>query len=147
VAVQRGVRILGLDVGTKTIGVALSDELGISAHPLTTILRQGNAADAVTVSALVVEHEVTKVVVGLPLELSGAEGRAVRRVRAFTGELRTQIASAIDIREWDERFSSVAVERAMIEADVSRRRRRQLADQQAAVFILQGWLDSVRDPQ
>ncbi|GAB4511691.1 MAG: Holliday junction resolvase RuvX [Haliangiales bacterium] len=138
-------RALGLDVGMKTIGVAIGDELGLAAHPLETIARAGAAADVARVAALVAEREVSTVVVGLPLELSGQEGRRVRRVRAFTAQLAAQLGADVPIREWDERFSTAAVERVLIDADVSRRRRKAVVDKQAAAFILQGWLDAQRD--
>ncbi|MBT8494174.1 MAG: Holliday junction resolvase RuvX [Deltaproteobacteria bacterium] len=140
-------RALGLDVGTKTIGVALSDALGIAAHPLVTLSRSGTAADVAAVSVLVGEHEVEAVVVGLPLELSGKEGPRARRVRVLIEALREHFSGRLEVIEWDERFSTVAVERVLIDADVSRKRRKQVIDKQAAAFILQGWLDGQRQGQ
>lgn len=135
---------MGLDVGMKTIGVAISDELGLAAHPVETILRQGTSADVARVVALVTEREIGAVVVGLPLELSGEAGRRVRRVRVFTDALRQALGNDVAIHDWDERFSTAAVERVLIEADLSRRRRKQVIDKQAAAYILQGWLDAHR---
>ena len=133
--------MLGLDVGSKTIGVALSDGLGIAAHPLVTLARQGTAADADSLVAMVESNEVEVIVVGLPLELSGKVGSRAKRVRVLVDALRERIGGRIPIHEWDERFSTAAVERVLIGADVSRRKRKQVIDKQAAAFILQGWLD------
>jgi putative Holliday junction resolvase len=137
-------RALGLDVGMKTIGVAVSDELGLAAHPVLTIARQGTVRDVARVVAMAAEREVRAVVVGLPLELSGEEGRRVRRVRVLIDALRQALPADIPIHEWDERFSTAAVERMLIAADVSRQRRKQVIDKQAAAYILQGWLDAHR---
>ncbi|HTM22742.1 MAG TPA: Holliday junction resolvase RuvX [Kofleriaceae bacterium] len=136
---------MGLDVGSKSIGVAVSDELGLVGHPVTTLARRGNQADAEAIAALVAEREVADLVVGLPLELSGAAGPAARRVRDLVEALRARLGAGVAIHEWDERFSTAAVERVLIEGDLSRRRRRQVVDQQAAAYILQGWLDARRD--
>lgn len=135
---------MGLDVGSKTIGVAVSDELGYAAHPVTTIARAGTAPDAAAVAALVAEREVGDVVVGWPLELDGREGPRVRRVAVFEEALRAALPESVAMHRWDERFSTAAVERVLIEGDVSRRRRKQVVDQQAAAYILQGWLDGRR---
>jgi putative Holliday junction resolvase len=135
---------LGLDVGSKTIGVAISDELGLAGHPLETLQRRGTAADVERIAALVAEREVTALVVGLPLELSGAEGHRARRVRVLIDALREGLGPDIEIHEWDERFSTVAVERVLIDGDVSRKKRKKVVDKQAAAYILQGWLDARR---
>lgn len=135
---------MGLDVGMKTIGVAVSDELGLAAHPVTTVARKGTAPDAATIAALVAEREVGDVVVGWPLELSGKVGPRARRVQVFIDALRAALPASAGIHTWDERFSTVAVERVLIDADLSRRRRREVVDRQAAAYILQGWLDARR---
>ena len=135
-------RVLGLDVGSKTIGVAISDELRIAAHPLQTLERAGAAADCEAIAALVAEHGVTEVVVGLPLELSGKRGRRVERVGRLVEALARRLGDEIAIHEWDERFSTAAAERVLIDADLSRRRRKQVIDKQAAAYILQGWLEA-----
>lgn len=134
-------RVLGLDVGSKTIGVAISDALQIAAHPLETVERAGTAADCERIAALVAEHEITAIVVGLPLELSGKRGRRAERVARFVEALALRLGEAVELHEWDERFSTVAVERVLIDADLSRRRRKQVIDKQAAAYILQGWLE------
>jgi len=138
------VRVLGLDVGTKTIGVAVSDELMLAAHPLTTLERRGTDADVAQVDALVAEHGAEVIVVGLPLELSGEVGPRARRVRVLIDALRDRLGDRLEVHEWDERFSTVAAERVLLEADLSRRRRKQVIDKQAAAYILQGWLDARR---
>jgi putative Holliday junction resolvase len=143
-ALWSGVRSMGLDVGMKTIGVAISDELGIAAHPVTTIERAGTAPDATRVAALVAEREVNDVVIGWPLELDGREGPRARRVAVLEQALREALPASVAIHRWDERFSTAAVERVLIEADVSRRRRKEVIDQHAAAYILQGWLDARR---
>ncbi len=135
---------MGLDVGMKTIGVAVSDELGLAAHPVTTVARKGTAPDAAAIAALVAEREVGDVVVGWPLELSGKVGPRARRVQVFIDALRAALPASAGIHTWDERFSTVAVERVLIDADLSRRRRREVVDRQAAAYILQGWLDARR---
>lgn len=137
-------RALGLDVGSKTIGVALIDGLGLAAHPLVVLQRQGTAKDVQRIAELAAEHEVTDVVVGLPLELSGAAGQRAKRVRVLVRALEVHWGGAMAVHEWDERFSTVAVERVLIDADLSRARRKKLIDKQAAAYILQGWLDARR---
>jgi putative holliday junction resolvase len=141
------VRVMGLDVGMKTIGVAVSDELGLAAHPVEVIARRGTAADLARVNQLVTERQVGAIVVGLPLELSGDEGRRARRVRMFMDALEKRLGPEVAIHEWDERFSTAAVERVLVEADLSRQKRRRLVDKQAAAYILQGWLDAQRRAQ
>jgi putative pre-16S rRNA nuclease len=142
-AILQRVRALGLDVGSKTIGLALTDEVGIAAHPLGVIARSGNSADADSVRALVVEHGVTDVVVGMPYELSGKIGHRARRVQEFASVLRDTLAG-IAMHEQDERFTTAEAERLLIEADLSRSKRKDVIDQQAATLILQTWLDARR---
>jgi putative Holliday junction resolvase len=138
------VRALGLDVGSKTIGVAISDELGLAAHPVEVIARQGTAADVDRIVRLIDDREVSELVVGLPLELSGLAGLRARRVRLLVDALRARLGERVPIHEQDERFSTVAVERVLLDADVSRKKRKEVVDKQAAAFILQGWLDGRR---
>ncbi len=138
---------MGLDVGSKTIGVAISDELGIAANPVATVSRRGTAADATTIVTLAADREVGAVVVGWPLELSGAVGPRARRVQVFIDALRAALPDRVALHIWDERFSTVAVERVLLEADLSRRKRRQVVDRQAAAYILQGWLDARRQAE
>ncbi len=137
-------RCLGLDVGTKTIGIALSDALGYAAHPLLVLPRAGTKADVAAVEALVAEHEVEALVVGLPLELSGKVGHRARRVKVLIDALAEHFEGRLPVHEWDERFSTSAVERVLIDADLSRAKRKKVIDKQAAAYILQGWLDGNR---
>jgi putative Holliday junction resolvase len=140
-------RALGLDVGSKTIGVALTDELGIAAHPLSVLARRGNRDDARTVVALCAEHAVSDVVIGMPFELSGRIGHRARRVQEFVAALVSALPGSIKCHEYDERFSTAQAERALIEGDMSRAKRREVIDQQAAAVILMGWLDAHRPPK
>ena len=133
------VRALGLDVGSKTIGVAVSDELGLCAHGVTTLRRQGMKRDVAAVLEIVQERAVETLVVGIPYDLEGKVGPRAERVLAFVAELRA--AAAPPIETWDERFSTVEAERVLLEADLSRRRRKAVIDRAAAAVILQGWLD------
>lgn len=137
-------RVVGLDVGSKTIGVAVSDELGIAAHPRKTLAREGTRKDAETVAEIVATEEADRVVVGLPLMLEGGLGPRAKRVMVFVDALRARLGDAIPVETWDERFSTVAVERVLIDADLSRARRKEVIDKQAAAYILQGWLDARR---
>jgi putative Holliday junction resolvase len=138
------VRVLALDIGTKTIGVAVSDELGLAAHPRQTMPRRGNKIDVEMVAGLLGREGASRVVVGLPLELSGAAGKRAKQVEGFVALLRDRLGLAVPVETWDERFSTAGAERILIEADLSRARRKQVIDAQAAVFILQGWLDARR---
>lgn len=128
----------------KTIGLAISDELGFAAHPVSTLQRKGTVPDVEALAKLVAEREIGTVVVGLPLELSGAVGLRAKRVRVLTAALAARLGSGIPVEEWDERFSTVAVERVLLQADLSRKRRKEVIDKQAAAYILQGWLDAKR---
>jgi putative Holliday junction resolvase len=135
-------RVLALDVGSKTIGVALTDEAMIAAHPLTVLSRIGNSGDAAAIGALVREHGVTDVVVGVPYELSGKIGHRARRVQDFRSVLRAMLPETVQLHEQDERFTTAQAERVLIDADLSRARRRSVIDQQAAALILRAWLDA-----
>ena len=134
-------RVLGLDVGTKTIGVAVSDETGLIASPYETLARRGTVADVKALSALAEHFGAKQLVAGLPLEMDGTAGPSARRVQVLVDALR---AAGFEVDLWDERFSTSAAERVLIDADVSRRRRKQVVDKMAAAFILQGWLDAHR---
>ena len=140
-------RALGLDVGSKTIGGALTDEAGIAAHPLRVLERVGNSGDTAAILALCVEHAVTDVVVGMPYELSGRIGHRARKVGDLITVLRAALPEAIKLAEQDERFTTAEAERVLLEADLSRQKRKSVIDQQAAALILQGWLDLQRRSQ
>ncbi len=133
------VRILGLDVGTARVGVALSDPLGMTAQPLEVIVRK-RADPFARVAELIALNEVERVVVGNPLKLDGGEGLAVEAVGAFVAELERHISVPIEL--WDERLTTAAAERALLEGDVRRRERRDLRDKIAAALILQSYLDA-----
>jgi putative Holliday junction resolvase len=141
-------RALALDVGTKTVGLALSDPDGVIASPWDVVKRSGENADVAEIVRRVAEREVGHVVVGLPLELDGRVGRRARLVRRFATALGLALAAAghdsVTIDEWDERFSTAAAERTMLEADATRAERKRRIDAVAAQFILQGWLDARR---
>jgi putative Holliday junction resolvase len=137
-------RGLALDVGSKTIGVAMTDEAMIAAHPLTVLSRVGNSGDAGAIAAMVAEHGVTDVVVGMPFELSGKIGHRARRVQGFITVLRAALPAGVALHEQDERFTTAQAQRVLIAADVSRARRRGVIDQQAAALILEAWLDASR---
>ena len=132
-------RVLGLDVGDVRIGVALSDETATIAGGLPTLARVGPRKDVRAVVALVHEHEVEEVVVGLPRRLDGTLGPQAEKVQAFATELRQSVR--VPVREWDERFTSVLATRTLIEGGVRRRDRKYSVDKVAAVLILQGFLD------
>ena len=139
-------RALGLDVGSKTIGVALTDEANIAAHPHSVLERMGNAPDSEAVAALCREHAVTDVVVGMPYELSGRIGLRARRVQELIAAMTPALAAlSISVHEQDERFSTAEAQRVLVDADVSRQKRKSVIDQQAAALILQGWLDRMHD--
>jgi putative Holliday junction resolvase len=132
-------RYLGLDVGDKLIGVALSDETGTLATGLETIRRIGPRKDVKTVSDLVRRHGVSEVVVGLPRRLDGSLGPQAQKVLAFMEDLRTVVK--VPVVPWDERFTSVVAHQALIEGEKSRRERKALVDKVSAILILQNYLD------
>ena len=134
---QRG--LLGLDLGTRTIGVALSDRLLTAATPVETIRRTKFTADAARLLALTARHEAGGLVLGLPRNMDGSEGPRAQSARAFARNL--EALTPLPITFWDERLSTVAAERALIAADTSRKRRAEVIDAVAASYILQGLLD------
>ncbi len=133
-------RVLGLDVGDRRIGVALSDALRISAQRLTLIERQGTTRDIDTIAALVGEHAVVEVVVGLPLTLRGDVGEQAERVLGFVEALQQRLSCPVHVL--DERLTTLQGERLLIAMDTSRRKRKGLIDQIAAQLILQSYLDA-----
>jgi putative holliday junction resolvase len=135
----RGGRLMGVDLGTKTIGLALSDVERRIATPLDTIRRGKYTADARRLQALCTRHGVAGLVVGLPLNMDGTEGPRAQASRAFLRNLAAILP--LPAAMWDERLSTAAVTRMLIEADTSRARRDELVDRMAAAYILQGALD------
>ena len=141
--VTAGRRLLGLDVGTKTVGLALSDPSLTVASPLQTIRRTKFARDAQAIEAVIAEHAVGGLVVGLPLNMDGSEGRACQSVRQFAANLLARIDLPLAFQ--DERLSTAAVERMLVkEADMTRKHRAKVVDKTAAAYILQGALDQAR---
>jgi putative Holliday junction resolvase len=138
----RDARLLGLDVGTKSIGLALSDVTRSVATPYDTIRRSKFTADAKTIRHVVEENQVGALVIGLPLNLDGSEGPRAQSTRAFARNLAAHVE--VPMVFWDERLSTAAVERHLIEADVSRKRRAEVVDRMAAAYILQGALERLR---
>ncbi len=146
VLLRPGQRLIGLDLGTKTIGMALSDPGLMVASPIGTIRRTKFGADVAELAKTVRERGVGALVLGLPLALDGAESPATQRVREFARLLLTRadlFGTEPEIGFWDERFSTSAVERFMIEADMTRKRRSEVIDKMAAAYILQGALDGM----
>jgi putative holliday junction resolvase len=135
-------RLLGLDVGSKTVGLALSDVTRSIATPYHTLRRTKFTKDAEAIRAVVEQHGVGGLVIGLPLNLDGTEGPRAQSTRAFARNLARHVA--VPIAFWDERLSTAAVERHLIEADASRKRRAEVIDRMAAAYILQGALDRLR---
>lgn len=138
-ALTAGQRLLGLDVGEKTIGLAISDATLTVATPLDTIRRTKFTADAETLKRVIHERRIGALVVGLPVDMHGGEGRRCQSVRQFATNLLERVD--LPLAFWDERLSTVAVTRAMLDADLSRRRRAAVVDKAAAAYILQGVLD------
>ncbi len=132
-------KLMGLDLGTKTIGVAVSDGLRYAATPVETIRRTKFTKDAERLVALIAEHAITGIVIGLPLNMDGTEGPRVQSTRAFVRNLLQKID--LPVAFWDERLSTAAVTRTLIEADMSRAKRGEVVDKLAAAYILQGALD------
>jgi putative pre-16S rRNA nuclease len=139
---QREARLLGLDVGTKTVGLALSDVTRSIATPYETIRRTKFTADAKIIAGIVAKEGVGGLVIGLPLNLDGSEGPRAQSTRAFARNLSAHVD--LPMTFWDERLSTAAVERHLIEADASRKRRAEVIDRMAAAYILQGALDRLR---
>ncbi len=142
-----GMRALGLDVGSKTIGVAVADPTGTIASARSVLARKGHVVDAAAIAELARSEAADAVVIGLPLELDGSQGHRARLVLRFVAALRAvlkDLPSPVTLYTWDERFSTAAAERTLLEADISRARRKQAVDAMAAQFILQGWLEARR---
>lgn len=138
-------RTLALDVGSKTIGVAVSDPLGIIAQPVTTIARTGRKADTAEVMAIVTDREVGCVVVGLPIRTDGTEGDTAAEARRMAAAVEAAIVErglVVPVVLEDERFTTAQAERALIKSGVRRKKRKKVIDQAAAVLILQGFLDA-----
>jgi putative Holliday junction resolvase len=140
-AVPRQHRLAALDLGEKTIGIAIGDPGHKVASPLTTIRRTKFTKDATELLRIVDERQIGGLIIGLPLNMDGTEGPRCQSVRQFAANLMR--LRELPIAFWDERLSTMAVTRGMIEADMSRAKRAKVVDQSAAAFILQGALDSL----
>jgi putative Holliday junction resolvase len=143
-ALPKGARLLGVDLGTKTVGLALSDVERRIATPLETLKRTKFTPDAAAIRAVVARFGVGGLVVGLPLNMDGSEGPRAQATRAFVRNLRPILG--LPIAFWDERLSTMAATRMLIDADASRARRDALVDKVAAAYILQGALDRAAPP-
>lgn len=144
--VPQGRRLIGLDVGSKTVGLALSDVTWRVATPLETLRRTKFTADAERLARLIAEHEVGGMVLGLPVSMDGSEGPRCQSVRQFAENLLGVVDRPAAF--WDERLSTAAVERFLIgEADMTRKRRAEVVDRAAAAYILQGALDALARAQ
>lgn len=133
-------RILGLDVGSRRIGLALSDPLGITAQGLPTLHRKNKRADLEHLERIVREHAVAEIVVGNPLRMSGEAGRQAEKMALFADDLRHRLGLPVHL--WDERLTSAEANRVLRQTDMSIQRRGQVVDQMAAVLILQSFLDA-----
>ena len=133
-------RVLGLDVGSRTIGTAVSDPLGITAQGLDTIRRKNKRTDFERLAAVIKDYAVVEIVVGYPLRLSGAEGTQSQKMQLFAEELRKKFGLPVHL--WDERLTSSQANRLMREAEVSIKKRGAAVDRMAATLILQSWMEA-----
>lgn len=134
-------RVLGLDVGDRTIGVAVSDALLLTAQGVETIRRTSMERDLMRLQELMAKYETNTLLVGMPKNMNGSMGPRAEFVQAFAATVQKKIPTA-EVVFWDERLSTVAATKSLIAADVSRAKRKKVIDKMAAVFILQGYLDS-----
>jgi putative Holliday junction resolvase len=133
-------RVLGLDVGARRIGVAISDPLGITAQGIDTLHRKNKKRDFAHLDRVIREYGVKEIVVGLPLRMSGAEGIQAEKIQAFAEDLRTHFKLPVHL--WDERLTSAEANRLLRETDLSIHKRAKAVDRMAAILILQGWMQS-----
>ena len=138
-------RLMGLDIGDRTIGVAVSDPLGWTAQGVTTIRRKSLEYDLEQLEKLVNEYKAEAFVLGLPLNMNGTSGEAVEKIKAMAEQLTEKFG--LPIYYQDERLSTVSAHRALIEGDISRKGRKKVVDKLAAVFILQTYLDNPNNPK
>ena len=133
-------RVIAIDLGSRRIGVAVTDGLRLTAQPLETVTRHGGQRDLDAIAALVRAHDAERIVLGLPLDPEGERGRAAKSVEAFAARLRAAVGVPVELI--DESFSTVEAEEVLLAADVSRARRREVVDKMAAAVILRRWLDA-----
>ena len=134
---------MSLDIGDRTIGIAVSDLLGLTAQGVETIRRRKEEDDLNRLGELREQYQTKSLVSGLPKNMDGSEGERCNIVKEFMAKVQ-EVYPEVEITFWDERLSTVAASRSLIEADVSRKKRKKVIDKMAAVFILQGYLDSIR---
>lgn len=137
-------RVLGLDVGLRRVGVAVSDPLGITAQGLETLQRKNKKHDLAFLDRVIREYDVREIVVGLPLRMSGAEGTQAEKIRAFADDLRKRFQLPVHL--WDERLTSAEANRLLRETELSIDKRGKAVDRMAAILILQGWMESRPKP-
>jgi putative holliday junction resolvase len=142
---QHARRLLGLDFGTKTIGLAVSDLLGITAQGLPTLRRKNKRTDLDALARVISEYDVREIVMGLPLRMSGAEGTMAERVHDFAAVLQKRFALPVHL--WDERLSSAEANRVLRSSEMSIKRRGEVVDQLAAVLILQSYMEARRNEE
>ncbi len=135
-------RILGLDIGSQTIGVAISDEMCVTAQGLKTVRRKSKEEDFKEINTVIMEYEIGKIVVGLPKNMDGTFGQQAEMVFKWIKALKDRIH--LPMVTWDERLSTVGATQILLEADLSRKKRKKVIDKLAAVLILQGYLDHSR---
>jgi putative holliday junction resolvase len=133
-------RVLGLDVGSRTIGIAISDPLGFTAQGLTTIRRKNKRLDFEQLARVIGEYQVSEIVVGYPLRMSGIEGIQSEKMQLFAEDLRKKFALPVHL--WDERLTSSQANRILRESEISIKKRGQAVDRMAAVLILQNWMEA-----
>jgi putative holliday junction resolvase len=133
-------RVLGLDVGSRRIGIAISDPLGLTAQGLPTLLRQNKRLDFEQLARIITDYQVSEIVVGYPLRLSGAEGIQSGKMQIFAEELRKKFGLPVHL--WDERLTSTQANRLLRETDLSIKKRGQAVDRMAATLILQNWMEA-----
>jgi putative Holliday junction resolvase len=138
-------RILGLDVGSRRIGIAISDPLGITGQGLETLQRRNKRQDLAALERLIREYSVREIVVGLPLRMSGAEGTQSEKMQGFAEDLRKRFRLPVHL--WDERLTSAEANRLLRATDLSIEKRARAVDRMAAVLILQGWMEGRRTPE
>jgi putative Holliday junction resolvase len=140
IAGQKAGRVLGLDVGARRIGVAVSDPLGITAQGLETLHRKNKKYDLGWLGRVIREYEIREIVVGLPLRMSGVEGAQAEKIQIFAEDLRKHFKLPVHL--WDERLTSAEANRLLREAELSIEKRGKAVDRMAAILILQGWMES-----
>jgi len=132
--------LMGIDLGSKRIGIAKSDSLGLAAHPVTVLTRRGGKRDLEAIGALVDEHEISEIILGLPLNMDDSEGRAAQAARKFADRLEKHLG--IPVHLWDERLTTWEAEKMLEQAMVKKSKRRKVVDQLAATLILKSFMDS-----